>query len=206
LNNLFRKFIYERKTMKKFCIVLAVLAALVLAGCASSGGGSSSGGGAAGDVYSVDLSTLTIIQEVGDKLNMDAAFKGTKNADPLARSWRWFVAEFDTLPANITDYQRVTIRIQCYDADGNEMKGADSNAQVIMFYDLNGELHKDGDPNLVFKEMNVGGFSGLLDKERGVRTRLKAPPQGIVLQAAQNEPKFIEVTEITFHNDKAPAK
>jgi hypothetical protein len=184
--------------MKKLVLLLAVF--LAATAFAFAGGGAQKSAATGAPPYIVDLSTLTIIPELNDKINPDAAFQGYKNKEPLQRRWRWFVATFKDLPDNITEYQRVCVKIKYYDADGNEMPGADSSAQVSMFYDLNADLHTDGNSNLAFKEMNVGGFSGLLDKDRGVRVRLKAPPAGIVLQAAQAEPKFIEIVAIVFHN------
>nr|AFK83732.1 GARP complex subunit [uncultured bacterium 35A20] len=189
--------------MKRIILVLVVF--LAASAFAFAGGGAQkSGGGSDLPPYIVDLSTLTVIQEVDDALTGEP-YQAVKNKTPLTRRWGYFVVLFSDLPANITEYQRVCVKIKYYDADGNEMKGADSTAQLAMFYELKTEksadgMHKDGNANLVFKEPNVGGFSGLLDKDRGVRIRLKQAPAGILLQAAQNEPKYIEVTAIVFHN------
>jgi hypothetical protein len=192
--------------MRKLIVVLAVLLAasftVAMVSCESTGGGKSGG---ELKPFNVDLSKLTIVPESGNNPNKAAAFKGVRNTAPLERAWRWFVVSFDegALPANITDYSRVTVTVQCYDEDGNEIEGADSNVQIAMFYNIEGELHADGNRNLIFKEQNVGGYSGLLNKDRGVRVRLSGPPGGLVIQAAQNVPAFVEVTSVTFHTNTA---
>ena len=189
--------------MNKFGFIIAIAAILVFTGCASSGGSGSGGGDLS--PYIVDLSNIIVVPEEGDAANPDEQYPGTRNTVPLDRRWRWFVTLLGDLPENITDYQRVTIRVKYFDENGDEIAQADDRVQVTMFYELSTEsgapeLHRDGHPNHVLKEMNVGGFSGIVSTDRGVRVRLRQAPAGIVLQCASAEVKFIELTEVVFHN------
>jgi len=182
--------------MKKISIVLAVLIALTLvAGCASSGGSSSSGaksGGAAAALkpYSVDLKTLPFV----------------KNAKPFTRKWDDLIIPLPEFPVDVTQYSRVTITCKYFDAAGEEIEQSDTKAMVSFLYDAKS---KDRGPemgpggNAPLKELNVGGYSGLVDKDKGVRVRLTKAPEVIILQNCADEVKFIELTSITFHTKTA---
>jgi len=179
--------------MKKLGVILAILAVLALvAGCASSGGGagsSKSSGGAALKPYSVDLKTLPF----------------TRNAKPFTRKYDDMIIFFPEFPVDVTQYSRVTITCKYFDADGVELPQSDTKAMVSFLYDAKGGRGPDMGPggNAPLKELNVGGFSGLVDKDRGVRVKLTKPPEVIILQNSDLDVKFIELTSIVFHNKTA---
>ena len=171
--------------MKKFGVILAILVALTLAGCASSGGS----GGAASDLepYSVDLATLPFV----------------RNEAPLAARWGDVFIPFPEFPVDVTQYQRITIRVKYFDEDGEEITPSDGKAMVSLIYDPEGDWRgpeMGPGPNTPLKEMNLGGFSDMVGGNRGVRIRLNRAPGAILFQSADAEVKYIEVTEIIFHN------
>jgi len=172
--------------MKKLGVILSILVIFVLIGCASSGGG---GGGAAAsgndaEPYSIDLSTL----------------RNVRNQSPFTKQYDNLIILLPTIPVNLTGYQRVTIRAKYFNADGEEIEQGDGNAMVSLFYETGADIFSDGSSNVVIKEFNVGGYSGTVSTDRGVRMRLKQNPGGILLQNSDTIVKFIELTEVTFHN------
>ena len=202
--------------MKKLGIVLAIVVALTLVvGCASSGGSSSSaasksggGGAAAGKTYSVDLNTLTYKIFSNTANSTSGGGSGKKNAAPLASRWDGVLFSFanSNIPADITQYKRVTINAKYYDAKGEEIAQGDGRTMVVVVYDLAGDLkgpEMGAGKNTPLKEFNVGGFSGLVSTDKGTRINLSQAPGGILLQAADASVKFIEVTQVTFHNGTA---
>jgi len=187
--------------MKKISLILAVLGILALAGCASSGGGSSGGGGG-GAAYSVDLSTVTVSNWSYTTKGLTAPVAGTRNVDPFSRQYDGVVVHFSNL-SDVTGYQRITIKCKYYNADGGEIGQSDSMAMVVLIYDVNGDLEgpeMGAGPNTPLKEFNIGGFSGNVSTDRGSRVTLRQNPGGILFQASNAGVKFIEVTEVTFHN------
>ena len=182
--------------MKKLGITLSILITLALIGCASSGGSAASGGD--GESYSVDLSTLVAYRMDGNNI---AAPSGAtvRNVDPFTRNYDNLPILFTDL-ADVTKFQRVTIKAKYFNADGEEITQGDGNAMVSLFYDPTGDIFSDGSPNLLIKEFNVGGFSGIVSSDRGVRIRPNRNPAGILLQNSNTNVKFIELTEVTFHN------
>jgi len=179
--------------MKKIGIILAIVAALTfVAGCASSGGssGGGGGGGAALKSYSVDLSTLPLV----------------KNAKPFVKKYDDLLITFPQFPVDVTQYSRITITCKYFDASGTELTQADTRAMVSLIYDLKGDIRgpeMGPGKNTPLKEMNVGGFSGLVDKDRGVRIKITQPLGGILFQNSDDIVKFIELTGIIFHNKTA---
>jgi len=179
--------------MKKIGITLAIVVALTfVVGCASSGGGGKSSGGAALKPYSVDLKTLSY----------------TKNPKPFTRKYDDMIIPFPTLPVDVTKYSRVTITCKYFNAAGEEIEQSDTKAMVSFLYDAKGGRGPDMGPggNAPLKELNVGGFSGLVDKDRGVRINLTKTPEVIILQNSDLDVKFIELTGIIFHNKTASGK
>jgi len=168
--------------MKKLGIILSVLVMLSSVGCASSGGGAAASGGDV-EPYSIDLSTL----------------RNVRNPNPFTRIYDNLIIMLPEIPVDLKVYQRVTIRAKYFNADGEEIIQADGNAMVSLFYEP-GDIYSDGSPNVVIKELNVGGFSGIVSTDRGVRMRLSRNPGGILLQNSNTDVKFIELTEVTFHN------
>jgi len=194
--------------MKKIIAILAALVVLTLIGCASSGAstGESSGSGAAisGDPYSVDLDNLkaAIFSDSGNSLG--AFTDGIKrNAEPFPKQWDGILFAFPKFPIDVTAYQRITIRCKYFNADGNEIEQGDWNAMVVLVYDVNGDLkgpEGGAGPNTPLKEFNLGGFSGQVSTDKGSRVRLSKAPGGVLFQASHASVKFIEITEVTFHN------
>lgn len=197
--------------MKKISAVLAALVILAFAGCASSGGGaSSSSSGSGNPPYSVDLSKLQICPVGGGGVVGSPIGTGPRNLTPLTKAWDDVFLLFPELPANITSYTRLTVNAKYYDvaADGKsvgeEITQGDSNVIVSLIYDFNpGDIRGPAQgpgANTPVKEFNVGGFSGLISTEKGIRVRFSKPPKAILFQNNHVGVKFIEVTEITFHD------
>jgi len=191
--------------MKKISAILAVLVVLTFVGCASSGGssGGSSAGGGGGDSYSIDLSTVTVSNWTRSTKGMTAPVPGVKNVDPFQARYDGVVVNFPELPVNVTTFQRVTIKAKYFNADGNEVSQADGQAMVVLFYDVNGDLEgpeMGAGRNTPLKEFNLGGFSGQVSTDRGSRVGLSQNPGGLLLQCSSDGVKFIELTEVTFHN------
>jgi len=182
--------------MKKISIVLAVFITLALAsGCASSGGGSSSGNNAKSDSanlkpYVVDLKTLPLL----------------KNEKPFKGIYDYLIINFPEFPVDVTKYTRATITCKYFDEKGVEMEQHDTRALVIIVYDA---ASKDwGQPmgpsaNAPLKEMNVGGYSGLVNTDKGTRLRLTKAPGSIIFQNCDESVKYIELTSLIFHTGSA---
>jgi len=186
--------------MKKISVILAVLVVLVLAGCASSGGSSSSSSAAP---YSVDLSKLRAVTlGQGDVVGVPTGLS-VRNRDAFTKNYDDLFILFPSDMPDVTGYSRVTIRCNYFNADGEEIPQGDTNAMVVLVYDINGDKRGPDmgpGPNTPLKEFNVGGFSGQVSSDRGVRIALKQSPGAILFQNSNTGVKFIEVTEITFHN------
>jgi len=196
--------------MKRIGIILAIVVALTLVvGCASSGG-SSGGGGGGGNAapYSVDLNTLTykIFSDSANSTSGGGA--GKKNTTPLQRQWDGVLFSFaaSNIPADITQYKRITINCKYFNANGEEIAQGDGKAMVVLIYDLNGDLkgpELGAGKNTPLKEFNLGGFSGIVNQDKGSRISLNQAPGGVLLQAADPNVKFLEITQVTFHNGTA---
>jgi len=203
--------------MKKTGVIFAILAALAVLGCASTSGGSgsassnASGGGAA--PFIVDLSKLQAVKSEKDVKIEDQLQSGKyqilpslKNQTPFAKRWDDFyiILPPSALPSDFSKYTRLTITCKFYNAKGEEIEPGDSMAQVVVIYDAKGDLRgpaSDPGPNTPVKSQNIGGYSGMIHKDRGIKVTFSKPPQGIMFQNAQNEEvKFIELTSLVFHN------
>ena len=189
--------------MKKIIAVLAALVVLTLVGCASSGG--SSGGRAAGDAspYSVDLNTLRAVKLGPQDAVGEPTGERVKNKDAFTKNYDDLFILFPSNMQDVTGYSRVTIKCKYFGADGAEIAQNDGNAMVVLVYDINGDKRgpeMGAGPNTPLKEFNVGGFSGQVSSDRGVRVALSKNPGAILFQNSNVNVKFIEVTEITFHN------
>lgn len=173
--------------MKKLSVIIAIIAALAVIGCASSGGG---GGGSDAPPYSVDLSAFPLV----------------KNTEPLTQDWEDFLIT-PVFDKDVSAYSRVTIRTKFYRADGSEITQADGQVMVSFILDLEGDWRGPAmgpGPNTPLKEFNVGGFSSLLHGDKGIRVRLSRNPGGILFQRNPASPvAFIELTELVFHNSTA---
>jgi len=175
--------------MKKIGIVLAIIVGLTfIAGCASKPAPAPAPAPAAAlTSYSVDLSSLP----------------AKRNAKAFTKNYDDFLIEFPKFPVDIAQFKRATITCKYYDAAGKEIAQADGKAMVTLIYDPKGDLRgPDMGPgaNTPLKEFNLGGGSGLVSGERGVRVNLTKAPGAILFQNTDANVKFIEVTEITFRN------
>ena len=176
--------------MKKIGIVLlAFVVALALLGCPSQPPPAAPAPAAAAALtsYSVDINSLPL------KRNAKAF---TKNYDDL-------LITFPTFPVDVTQFKRVTINAKYFDASGKEIAQGDSNAMVVLIYDPKGDIRgpeMGPGKNTPLKEFNVGGASGAVSGEKGTRINLTQQPGAILFQNSNANVKFIEVTEITFHN------
>jgi len=191
--------------MKKISVILAVLAILALVGCASSGGGGGSSAGSGAAPYSVDLSKLRVVAMGGAGNNTVGEPTGetVRNKVPFAKNYDDLMILFPSDMPDITGYARITIKCKYFNADGEEIPQGDTNAMVSLIYDLTGNIRGPDmgpGPNTPLKEFNVGGFSGMVSSDRGVRVALRQNPSAILFQNSNVNVKFIEVTEITFHN------
>jgi hypothetical protein len=195
------KFFKKEKFMKKISVILAVLVILVFAGCASSGGGGGAASGAA--PYSVDLSKLRAVTlGAGDAVGEPTGLS-VRNRNAFTKNYDDLFLLFPSDMPDVTGYARITIKCKYFNADNEEINQGDSNAMVVLVYDINGDKRgpeMGAGPNTPLKEFNVGGFSGQVSTDRGVRLNLRQNPGAILFQNSNTNVKFIEVTEITFHN------
>jgi len=191
--------------MKKFGLVIAIVAviAIVFAGCASGGGGGGrSGSGQA--PYIVDLSKMVQYSVTNSPDKLVAPVRGLRNLTPITKNWTDVMYLFPEDMPDVTGYSRVTVTVKYFNASGDELPPRDSMGMASMILDTNGDWRgpeMGSGPNHAFKEFNVGGFSGMLHKDRGVRVGLKKNPAAILIQAAQDRSVFfIELSGVIFHN------
>ena len=188
--------------MKKISVILAALVILTFVGCASSGGSSGGASGGGGAAYTVDLSSVRVSNWTRATKAFTPPVAGVRNVDPFDRQYDGVLVHLTDLP-DVTAYQRVTIKCKYYGSDGTEIGQGDGNAMVVLVYDINGDLEgpeMGAGPNTPLKEFNIGGFSGQVSTDRGSRVSLRQNPGGILLQSSSAGVKFIEVTEVIFHN------
>jgi hypothetical protein len=73
-----------------------------------------------------------------------------------------------------------------------------------MIYDPQGDVRGPSmgpGANTPVKEFNVGGFSGMIHKDRGIRVTFKEAPKQILFQNnSGSQVAFIELTSMVFHN------
>jgi len=137
--------------------------------------------------YTVDLSTLPMV----------------RNEKPFTKRHDDLLIPFPEFPVDVASYSRITIRAKYFDSNGNEIRQNDDNVMVTLIYDVNGDIRGPSNgtgSNTPLKEFHVGGFSGNVHRDRGVRIRLRQAPGAILFQNANPSVKYIEVTEITFHD------
>jgi len=192
--------------MKKILLVAVILlmtSMLVFAG----GGkdkGAAAGGGAA--PFVVDLSTLIAAKMDNGNYTGQQIGNFTRNQTPFTKGWDDFMMLIpeSSLPKNLADYQRLTVTCKYYNAAGVEIEQGDSIAMVVVIYDPAGDIRGPAmgpGANTPVKEMNVGGFSGLIQKDRGIRVTFSKAPGAIMFQNNPGTPcAFIELTSFVFHN------
>jgi hypothetical protein len=191
--------------MKKLGVFFVVITMFGFAGCASLGGSSS--GTAMETVYepySVNLGTLSFAMFSNrDNSRTDVIGVGVRNVNPFPRIWDGVLFIFPEITVDVTKFTRITIRANYYDANGDEIPQGDSNAMVVLINDVTGDLKG---PEMVpgnntpLKEFNIGGSSCMVSTDRGTKVFLTQAPGGVLLQASSESVKFIEITEVTFHN------
>jgi len=174
--------------MKKFGVVLGVLVvgmALGFAGCA---GGPRHAPGE-GPEFAVDLVAYEI---------------QTRNEEALAGRWADFMILLPEFPdVDFTQFSRVTIVANYFDADGEQLAHQDDMVMVTLIYDPSGDIRgpeMGPGPNTPLKQFNVGGGSGSVHRERGSILRLTRQPMAVLLQNASPAVRYIELVELTFHN------
>jgi len=200
--------------MKKLGVVFAILAIVALVvGCGSgTAGGATGGGGGGAAPFKVDLSKLTTLQiKSGESAEPTlkgnyTTIPGVKNKDPLTKAWGDVLIFLpkDALPSDFSKYTRLTLTCKYFDASGAEIDQSDSNCIVSVIYDLKGDIRGPAQgpgANTPVKEFNVGGFSGMIHKDRGVRVSFKEAPQAVLFQNnSGSKVAFIELTSMVFHN------
>jgi len=165
-----------------------------------------------GMVFKVDLSKLSTL-DIPSGSNAETTLKGkyttipgVKNKQPLTKAWGdvMVLLPKEDLPSDFSKYTRCTITCKYYDASGAEIEQGDSNAIVSLVYDINGDIRgSDMGPgaNTPVKEFNVGGLSGMIHKDRGVRVTFIEAPQAVLFQNYDgSKVAFIEMTSLVFHN------
>jgi hypothetical protein len=199
--------------MKKLGLVLAIIA--LVAASVWAGGkpdkGASGGGGA--EPFVVDLSTLSSLVKNDPKASTETMLKGDyqtaqslRNTVAFNGGWQdqLIFLPAEVLPSDFSKYTRCTITCVYFDAAGEEIAQGDSNCIVSMIYDVLGDIRGPAQgpgANTPIKEFNVGGFSGLIQKDRGVRVTFSKPPQAVLFQNnSGSQVAFIELTGIIFHN------
>jgi hypothetical protein len=197
--------------MKKLGAVLAILAVVALVGCGSgTAGGAAKGGGGGAPPFKVDLSKLSTVDIASGSTAQDTpktkTIPGVKNKAPLTKAWGdvLILLPKEALPTDFSKYTRFTLTCKYFDASGAEIDQGDSNAIVSMIYDLNGDIRGPAQgpgANTPVKEFNVGGFSGLIHKDRGIRVTFSQAPQAVLFQNnSGSKVAFIELTSMVFHN------
>jgi len=200
--------------MKKLGVVLAIFAIVALIGCgsATAGGGTKAagGGGGGGAPFKVDLTKLKTLNipsgGTADQTPKTNTIPGVKNQAPLTKAWGdvMILLPKEALPSDLSKYTRLTITGKYFDASGAEIEQGDSNAIVTVVYDINGDIRGPSQgpgANTPVKEFNLGGFSGLISRDRGVRITFKEAPQAVLFQNnSGSKVAFIEMTGMIFHN------
>jgi len=176
--------------MKKMGIVFVTLMVAATIGFVGCGGTPRAPAVPPAEPLTVDLSLLAEVR------------------NPVAFTQRWddFLIVF---PEGMFDgvdfraFQRVTITANYFDIDGNQLDHGDDLVMVTLIYDPLGDLRGPPDgpgPNTPLKQFNVGGPFGSIHTERGSIMRLTRTPGAVLFQNSQLHVRYIEVTEITFHN------
>jgi hypothetical protein len=176
--------------MKKLGIIVAVLVAISLIGCGTGGGGGGARATGGAEPFIVDLSTLPLV----------------RNPEPLTKAWDdvFIPLPAASVPSDMSGFNRVTITADYFTAGGDQIPHGDANVMVTLVYDPEGDWRGPSmgpGPNTPVKEFNVGGFSGMIHRDRGVRVNLRQAPGGVLLQNNSGSAvAFIELTSLVFHS------
>jgi len=142
--------------------------------------------------FTVDISTLPFV----------------RNEVAFTRQWDDLIIPFPEGTFDGIDlraFQRVTIRADYFDVDGNFIEPDNDFAMVVLVYDLSRNFGDSPDgmgpgPNSPVRQLNLGGSWGSVHTEQGSLIRLTRAPEAIVFHNSSMHVRYIEVTEITFHN------
>lgn len=182
--------------MKKISVVLTALtvAAVVgLTGCAGSPPQQQAPViELASEPFTVDLSLLPLV----------------RNEEPFTQQWDNLVIQF---PEGMFDgidmraYTRVTIRADYFDENGDFIEPDNDFVMVVLVYDLEVNFGDSPDgvspgPNSPLRQLHIGGEWGSIHTEQGSPNGLMRAPDAIVFHNISTHVRYVEVTEITFHN------
>ena len=183
--------------MKKFSVIFAIVTAIVLLGCASGGG--SKGAADNAEPFFVDLSTLKAVEiAAGDNAGAPTG-ETVRNKAPFASKYDNLLILFEP-PVDVTNYTRVTINCKYFDANNEEIPSGWEKAMVSLIVETSGDIRNENRPNVALKEFNVG-INGDVSRDRGVRFKKgEKPLEAILFQNCDTDVKYIEVTEVIFHN------
>jgi hypothetical protein len=193
--------------MKKLTVTLiAALLVFGLSGCASSSAEKTADGPPV-QPYSVDLSTLTMVKVVGNKVDPTPTGDTVKNSVPLTAQWGDVMMLFGPFPDDIdwTRFTRVTIRATGYSGNGTPVPAGSGGIMVSLIYDITGDIRgPEMGPgrNTPLKAFGLGG-TGTVHTPKGMSVRLTQAPQAILFQNSVTTVSFIEVTAIIFHDSEA---
>ena len=194
--------------MKKLIVILVILTALTVIGCASTGEKDSKTETAVSTPYSVDLSSVkyAIFSNRGNSLTKartrtKVLRTAVKNVEPLEQQYDGVVFILPEFP-DITKYQRVTVKAKYFNAAGAELRTSNGGAMIVIAYDPEGDLEGPemaAGPNTPLKEFSFGNTS-LSHTDRGSRVRFSKNPGAILIQASNPDIKFFELTDVIFHD------
>jgi len=158
--------------------------------------------------FFVDLSTLTLATVNPDNDHVaSTGVKGVRNKSAFTKQWDDLMLLFPEFPGvDFSQYKRVTIRCKYFDESGNEITQSNSKVMVSLIYDINRDIRgpgRDIAPNIPLKEFNLGGVDGDISREGGAAVTLTKAPGAILFQNSVEDVKYIEATEIVFHNRPA---
>lgn len=152
-------------------------------------------------VFFIVMGSVSLLAQDRFTLDLTKHVSATKNPTAFAKQYDYFGIEFIDLPRNInwTQYNRVIVRAQCQRSNGANLRDAEGNAFVMVFYDADGPKFDLG-PNVPAKEWNIGSNGpGPISTDRGANITLTKAPGGIMLQNGSTSVAYIELLEVTFY-------
>jgi len=153
--------------------------------------------------FVVDLSTLKAVTLDSDDKILDETGETVKNKNSFTKKYDDLMLILPAFPGvDFTQYKRVTIRCKYFDENKKEIAQSNTKAMVTMIYDVD-KGFRDNQTNMPLKELNVGGPSGTVSTNGGTSINLIKAPGAVLLQNSSEKVKYIEVTEIVFHNRRA---
>ena len=160
--------------------------------------------------FTMPESNVTVTAEFSDYYTVDLeTLPEVKNSAPFTIEYDDFLIKFPEFFKEIdfTSFSRITINCKYFDSGNTEISQRNSHAMVVLIYDADGDIRGPTDvpgPNTPLKEFHLGGAWGRVSKEAGADLSLDKAPEAILFQNANLYVKYIEVTEIKFHNSTDP--